>query len=456
MLIERVEALAAEHWREAVAQARTRRRMLHYGLGLLLAVGRKTVTSSILARDLGGVDWSADYKVFSRSPWSPSKLFGPATSCFLEAFPDGPIPIALDETKSKKTGTRIPHVSWQRDPLSPPFATNFIRAQRFLQASLLFQHHRTHELPARGIPVGFEHAPALKRPGARASDDEKAEYRRARKETNLSTQALAMMRRVRTSFDEKGASERPIVYALDGSFCNKTIFTADLDRIALVARVRRDARLCFPAAEQSRKWYDANTFTPDQVRNDESIPWAEQEFRLGYPLHKVRFKEVSGVLWRTGAKRRPLRLIVLAPQPYLVRSTSRSYRQPAYLLTTDLDTPVATLIQIYIDRWQIEVNHREEKDLLGLGQVQAWSRLGAERHPAFTVALYSLVLTATLLEFGPTRTDAFSSLPRWRRSSPRPSLLDLLRLLRRECNEARNSIVYHPTAARTLALAANA
>ena len=46
------------------------------------------------------------------------------------------------------------------------------------------------------------------------------------------------------------------------------------------------------------------------------------------------------------------------------------YREPAYLLTTDLLRPAAVLLQAYFDRWQIEVNHREIKDTLGIGQAQ--------------------------------------------------------------------------------------
>jgi hypothetical protein len=64
-----------------------------------------------------------------------------------------------------------------------------------------------------------------------------------------------------------------------------------------------------------------------------------------------------------------LRLIVLAPTPYRKRKSSKLYyRQPAYLLTSDLKSNASKLIQIYLDRWQIEVNHREEKDTLGVGQ----------------------------------------------------------------------------------------
>lgn len=454
MLLTRVSALAQEHWRGVFSQARTMQRAVDYGVGLLLAVGRKTMTSSILARGLGAVDWSADYKMFSRSLWDERALFRPAVVTFLASFPEGFIPIALDDTKLHKTGKRIPHVSWQRDPLSPPFATNFIRAQRFLQASVLFPHHRTHELPARGIPVAFESAPPLKRPGSRASAAERTLYNAERKQKNLSAQSISLMLRLREDFDRQGGAHRPLLFALDGSFCNRTVFRAELDRIGLIARARKDAKLCFAAPEGSRRWYGETAFTPEQVRMNESIPYESATFRIGTKLHDVRFKEIPRLLWRTGAARRPLRLFVIAPQPYRLRG-QRNYRQPAYLLTTDLTTPAALLIQVYIDRWQIEVNHRDEKDLLGVGQAQVWSEQSAQRHPTFSAALYSIVLVAAFLEFGATRTSDFVAHPRWRINPGRPSLLDLLRLLRRECSEVQNSLVPFPIPAKTLLLAAN-
>jgi hypothetical protein len=39
-------------------------------------------------------------------------------------------------------------------------------------------------------------------------------------------------------------------------------------------------------------------------------------------------------------------------------------RQPAYLLTTVVHGTVRQWLPIYFDRWQTEVNHREEKDSL--------------------------------------------------------------------------------------------
>jgi hypothetical protein len=108
------------------------------------------------------------------------------------------------------------------------------------------------------------------------------------------------------------------------------------------------------------------------------------------------------------------------------------YRQPAYLLTTDLASSSKQLLQIYFDRWQIEVNHREEKDTLGVGQAQLWNATSVPKQPVLAVAAYSALLLAALIAFGPERGEAYAALPRWRRKAKRPSCLDLIALLRQE------------------------
>jgi len=68
------------------------------------------------------------------------------------------------------------------------------------------------------------------------------------------------------------------------------------------------------------------------------------------------------------------------PTPYRKRQSSRLYyRDPAYLLTSVLRGCAHALLQIYFDRWQIEVNHREEKDTLGVGQAQLWNPISVPR-----------------------------------------------------------------------------
>jgi hypothetical protein len=82
------------------------------------------------------------------------------------------------------------------------------------------------------------------------------------------------------------------------------------------------------------------------------------------------------------------------------------------------------------------VNHREQKDTMGVGNAQVWSQKSVPRQPAFAVAGYSLLLLAGLKEFGPGRPHDFTPLPKWRRKAKRPSALDLITQLRKELNDA--------------------
>ena len=436
MLLDRTLGLLEDSCGRAFAQARSGRRAAELGLGTLCSFGRRTLSRSICAVGRQFQDWSADYKVFSRSPWEADGLFDPVLEEYLARYPHGPVCGALDDTKLRKRGRKVKTAFWQRDPLSPPFHVNLLRGLRFMQASLLFAHYREGEFPARGIPVRFVECPAVKKPGKRADEEQRRAYRRAAKKHNLSTQSLAMIRGLRTRIDALGGVRRPVLLAVDGSLCNRTLFRAELERVELVGRCRKDARLCFPAAAGSRRRYAAERFTPEAVRKDPNVPWRTVRIHFGGRKRKVRYKEVRDVLWKRGGGQRRLRLFVIAPQPYRTSPHSRTdYHDPAYLLATDRYTLAKRLIQCYFDRWQIEVNHREEKDTLGVGQAQVWATKSVPRQPAFAVACYSLLLLAALQEFGPGRPDACVPLPKWRKNARRPSALDLIALLRKEIHE---------------------
>ncbi|MDQ3175268.1 MAG: transposase [Acidobacteriota bacterium] len=438
MLLTQLHSLLDQGWRLAFPQARTHERAVEHAIASLCVLGRRTISRSLGALGRSDCDWSADYKMFSRSRWQPERLFDPVIDEFLERYPKGPVVAAIDDTKLRKTGKKIPGAGWHRDPLSPPFHVNLLYGLRFLQASLLFPHYQEGDYPPRGIPVRFQEAPPLKKPGKRASAEQCQEYLQLRKEKNLSTQTLAVLHGLRASLDQRGGRARALLIVGDGSFANQTMFKSSLERTELLARCRKDARLCLPAPAGSRRKYDQQLFTPEQVRQQPERPWIKTRVYLGGKRRFVKYKEVNDVLWKRGGGQRRLRLLVIAPVPYkLSRHSRTNYRQPAYFLTTDLITAAKRLVQPCFDRWQIEVNHRDEKDLLGVGQAQVRSQQSVPRHPALAVASYSLLLLAALRTSGPARTADYLAQPKWRRNdSKRPSLLDLLTLLRSQSNEA--------------------
>lgn len=432
----------AQNWRQVFAQERSLQRSHQLMLALLLCVGRKWITRIHRLRNLPNLDWSADYKLFSRAPWDTRDLFLPTIRESLPFFGEGPIMIAGDETRTRRAGKKVKRVRWTRDPLSPPFHVNFIKGIRWVQFSALVPLEGEAGRTARGLPISFSPVDLPPKPGPKASDQEKAQYKKAKTQGVMCTQTVEELKELRARYDQQGAAQRLMLVALDGGFCNRKMFTANLDRTVLIARCRKDAVLCHQAQDPQhpRRVYSPVKFSPNQIAKDhEQHPWQKIEIFFGGRERTIRYKEVTQVLWQGGARRKQLRLIVLAPTPYqLSPNMPKYYRQHAYLLVDDHNQSLKNILQCYFDRWQIEVNHREEKQDIGITHAQVWNDLSVDRVPTFKVAAYSMLLLASLKAFGPDRTSDYPPLPRWRKGNPlRPSCLDMIQRLRQE-------VVDHP------------
>jgi len=164
LLLEKFHELLRP-WRSTFAQQRTWQRAQRLAYGLLLCLRTHLTSNAICATGRQFLDWSADYRLFSRSPWDPHALFDPIFDhlAALLPSPQAPVVAALDDTLCKKTGRHIPGATYARDPLSPPFHVNLVRGLRFVQASLLVRATRFLG-PARALPVRFEPAPPAVKP----------------------------------------------------------------------------------------------------------------------------------------------------------------------------------------------------------------------------------------------------------------------------------------------------
>jgi hypothetical protein len=432
-------------WRGVFPQQRTFQRAVRQALGSLVCLGRRCLTRIIWTNGGQSRSWSAEYFLHSRCQWEPQELFRPILKRALAYCPQRLVGVALDDTRLRKTGRSIAQAFYQRDPLSPAFHVNLVLGLRFLQASLLVPLHRNSPVGTRALPIRFQEVSRVKRPGKRATEEMQRQYREAAKQKNLSRSFVDMGQQLRQELDDAGGRNKVLVLAGDGSFCNRTCFGQIPQRSVLLVRARKDAKLCFRASDSgpkaARRFYAQEKFTPQQVRQDASRDWKTTKIFYGGKRRKIRYKEVAEVYWQRGAKQRPLRLIVIAPTPYRKSQSKKLYyRDPAYLLTTDLRNSSKQLLQIYFDRWQIEVNHREEKDTLGVGQAQLWNVTSVPKQPVLAVAAYSALLLASLTAFGAERGAAYAPLPKWRRSARRPSCLDLITLLRKEITQRPTSL----------------
>lgn len=171
------------------------------------------------------------------------------------------------------------------------------------------------------------------------------------------------------------------------------------------------------------------------MQREDSIPWQTVSAYAAGRIHTFRVKTLAPVLWAKAGPNRPLRLVVVAPVGYRLRAGGKLlYRQPAYLICTDPDLPLESLLQNYLWRWDIEVNHRDEKQILGVGQAQVRSPLSVDRDPAFSVAAYAMLLLASIQIYGPPGQEVNLPVPKWQSHGPRrrPTTQDLIQQLRRD------------------------
>ncbi len=404
-------------WREcfpAFSQQRVAQRAQALSLSSLLCLGRHTLTGWLTTCGQAFQDWSADYRLFSHHRLPIPEIFSVVRGAVLDALPSqAPLCVALDDSLLRKTGIRIPGVAWRRDPLGPHFQTNFVRAQRVLQLSadvpLPSGNHRM-------VPIGFLHAPTPAKPSPKASDAQWTEYRKASQQSRLSLLASRQIADLRGFLDgQPAAAARPLHVFVDGGYTNATVMKTLPANTVLVGRIRQDAKLYFlppqtPAQTRGRpRHYGDSAPTPEQLRVDDSVPWQTVPITIAGVTHPMRVKVRQNLLWRTAGLRHTLQLVVIAPLGYRLRQGSKLlYRKPAFLICTDPNLDLTALLQGYVQRWDIEVNFREEKTLLGVGQAQVRHPNSVQDVPALQVASYAMLLLSIIRA---SRSAGFDQLP---------------------------------------------
>ena len=384
-------------------------------------------------------DWSATYRLFSQDRLPVPELFSVVRRAVTDQLPDGaPFRAVMDDSLLRRSGLHTPGVAWRRDPLGPRFQTNFVRGQRFLQISAAMPGQ---DGSFRLAPIAFHHAPTPQKPRHNAPAETLAQYRLDARSSRLCLRASQQMIQLRQSLDQDaGGKERTLILAFDGGYTNSTVLKTIPPHTTCIGRIRKDAHLCFAPdpvlmkARGRRLRYGADAPTPDQFRTDESEPWQTMTFTHSGVAHPLRYKRRQNMMWRTAGAGQLLQLVVIAPLAYRPRKGSKLlYRDPAYLICTDPELDPRQIIEAYFQRWDIEVNFRDEKTLLGVGQAQVRAEASVESAPALTVAAYGMLLVSAQRAF-PDSSAGLLPQPKWAAGSkgPRTSTQQILHQLRAE------------------------
>ncbi len=411
-------------------------------LAALLNQNRGTLTNLICTSGSQHQDWSANYRLYSKDRVNEDALFSQVRDRLIEALPkEQPLVVALDDTLIRKTGKKVFGSGWKRDPLGPPFQTNLVHGQRYLQFSAAWP---LADGEARMVPIDFQHAPSPVKPKKTSKnlEQEQVDYREALKQQNLNRVSLERIELLRREVPHG----RHLIINGDGSFSNRTILRGLPNDCTYIGRGRKDMALHYPPLPNPDKGkvmgrprrYGAKAPTPEELRQDDTIPWRKVRAFAAGKRHDFKIKTIDPVLWRKSGTDLPLRIVVIAPLGYrLTKGGKMLYRQPAYLLCTDPDLSLEDLLQYYLWRWGIEVNFREEKTHIGTGQAQVRTKSSNQHFPAVTVAAYALLWSSALTQLKNDELPPSLAPPKWRSNTKQsgsglPSTGTLLRIIRQE------------------------
>lgn len=430
-------------------------RLSRHVLSQLVCMGRHTIANLLRTSGRQHVDWSADYKMYGKDRIESERIFSQVRKEVLKRAGDRPLVTALDDSLLRKTGKKIPGVKYARDPMGPPFHVNFIRGHRVIQMSAAV----TEGTQARMIPVIFRDAFTPDKPGKKASEEEWEIYRQECRASRLSVHGSRCIHEMRSHM---GKGHKLWVTA-DGSYTNKTVMNDLPDETVLIGRIRRDAKLySLPQAAMGRgrkRIYGDAAPTPEEIRKDDSIPWQKVTACTAGNVHEFKVKSVHNLKWRGSGKKHTVQVMVIAPLRYrLSKGSPLLYRDPGYLICTDPSLSPEEILQAYLWRWDIEINFRDEKTLLGTGQAQVRNPVSVKAVPRMTVASYSLLLLAGIKLFGITGKPERETLAKWQdpKKKYRASTNDLIKQLRSElwadsiCSVNLSDFVSHQSKQRSL------
>jgi hypothetical protein len=353
-------------WVAALAVPLHRRlawRLAHVVIGILLAHGRRTVASWWRAAGIGSGFRS--YYYFLESIGRKTTAVAAVVFALLrdQLDPGERWLLAIDDTPTKRYGPKVQGAGVHHNPTPGPAGSKFLYGHSWVVLSRVVRHERcgTIGLPLLGrLYVRDKDVPDL----PRATDWT------FRTKPELAAELITWAGSLAT-----GQAQRPWV-VVDGSYANREFIPpAKRAGFVVVARLRRDAEL-----------YDLPPERKPGERRGPGRPPIYGKNRLSLAKRAGQTRGWQTIEVRTTAGRAVTKAVktFLATWPpaggvvrvVIVKEDDGSWR--AYLCTAP-EASVEASVQATLDRWAIEQNFHDLKEVEGIEQVQlrrVWSNVG--------------------------------------------------------------------------------
>ena len=386
-------------------------------VGQVSQTGRRTVCGMLIGARLSAVwEHSRAHRFFSRARWQPDQLGLAVAGLIVERFhAEGqPVTVAIDDTLLQRWGRKVygcfyhhdatansekTAVAWGNNWVVVGICVTLPFLERTVCLPVLFRLWR----PRRGEYAKID-KPDPERPGKPAM---------ARQMIDLLAARLPG-RRIDVVGDAAYATEA--WRGLPG-------------RVTVTSRLRANAAIYQPAPERTgkrgrpRKW-GRRLGKLAEIAIDPTANWAEHTV-CRYGNTETLMLHVIDCLWEPLGPDTPVRVI-------LVQDTTKPAGYQLALITTDLDSTPAQIVERYSDRWAIEVCFEEAKHQAGVGDAENRTEKAVQR----TVPFQFLTMTLTICWYalhGHHPDDVAERRARapWYLSKTNPSFADMLAKLRR-------------------------
>ena len=355
---------------------RTRSTTAALATGAVLAVGPRTVTNCLRALGLAEhPSFTAFHRVLNRNAWSGLALARTLLRMVVAAFaPSGPIIVGLDHTLERRRG---PHIgpagrfydASRRADMPKPTS----RGLRWLSAMVLV------DVPFAGRIWGLPVLTALT-PSKAWSE---RQGRRHRTVTEWARLVLLTMRR--------WLPGRAIVAVMDGEFAALELLHALRPSMAVITRMRKDARLFDPPShyedKPGRRACKGKRQPLLSARaTDPATRWLRvvQSSRTSWRSAGWIEYASGTALWHHGGK-------PIVPILWVLVRYPDGRREPEAFLCTDTSADPRDVLSCFNRRWAVETTYEEARAHLGMETQRQWSDPAIFRTTPLLLGLYSVV-----------------------------------------------------------------
>ena len=376
-------------------------------VGLIAAPARRTVCEMLTAAGVSGV-WhhSRAHRFFATARWSLDQvgltMLGLVIGWLAPA--GAPVVVAVDDTLFRRTGRHVHAACWAYDGSRRVTAgqPKLSRGITFVIAAVVV------ELPFLDRPIALPVLFRLWRPGGPTK-------------TILARDLIGLIAGARR--------DRRIHVVADSAYLCSTL-----------RHLPANVTLTGPIGRRAVLWdIHPDLADPPQRRHRRGRPRSRSE-RIGTPdqlaaatpAQAVTVARYGRTATVTVHERRCLWYGVFRSQPVRVLVIREPHRPTYALVTTDLTTPTAEIIQRYAARWAIEVAFADAKHVTGAGEARNRTRRAVERTVPFGMLVQSLVIVwYHVAGHSPTVVSDHRERARWYTTKTHPSYLDMLIKLRR-------------------------